>query len=116
MTTETRTAQKGNIRTEKQIASELRDHPNMEKMMFEQVLEPHLTRLESLDATAVDVQKVYLQLATVFLFSSSTQRALQTKRLEGLYVDNKLSPKSNREEQNRNGNGITLEPGIEHLI
>ncbi|MBI4092206.1 MAG: hypothetical protein HY427_03320 [Candidatus Levybacteria bacterium] len=107
---------RGTVRTEKQIASELRDHPNMERVMFEQVLEPYLTRLESLGATAIDVQRVYLKLATAFLFSSSTQRALQTRRLEELYVDHKLSLKSNHEKQNDNGIGITLEAGIEHLI
>lgn len=110
-------ARNGNgVKPEKQIASELRHSPIMEKIMFEQVLEPHLTRLERLGITFVDVQKAYLKLATAFLFSSSTQRALQTRRLEELYVDHKHSPKSNYEKQNHNGIGIALEPGIEHLI
>lgn len=116
MTVETRIEQRGSTRTEKQIASELRNHPNIEKMMFEQVLEPHLIKLESLGTPDIDVQKVYLQQTTAFLFRSSTGRALQTKRLETLYADHKHSSIPSSEKPKHDGAGITLEHGIEYPV
>lgn len=78
-------------RPEKQVASELRDHPEMEKLMFGQVLKPYLEKLEALGTPPEDVNRIYLQSAINFLSSSSTSRALQTRKLERLYVDSKLS-------------------------
>ena len=100
---------------EKRIASELRCSPTMEKILFEEALEPYLTMLESLGATPVDVEKTYLKLTTAFLLGSSTQKVLLDQRLGKLDLNRRYSQNNNG--QGHNGTNITLNPGVvEHLI
>lgn len=74
-------------REAKKVASVLRGSPKMEKLLFEEALDPHLQKLESLGTPDVDVDNQYLLQTSFFLKGSSTERAMQTSVLNSLRTE-----------------------------